>query len=58
MKSVPNEVIKTLCRHLPLLLENIDKQSLRNNIRLINAVRVTKHKILPKLKKIDKGDTE
>lgn len=53
MKSVPNDIIKTLCRHLPLILENIDRQGLRDNIRLKNAVRVTKHKILPRLKRID-----
>lgn len=53
MKSVPNDLIKTLCRHLPLIMENIDSRSLRDNIRLKNAVRVTKHKILPRLKRID-----
>lgn len=53
MKSVPNEIIKTLCRHLPLILENVESKALRDNIRLTNAVRVTKHKIIPKLKRID-----
>lgn len=57
MKSVPNDIIKTLCRHLPLIMENLEPGAMQRNIRLINAVRVTKHKILPKLKKIDKGET-
>lgn len=53
MKSVPNATIKTLIRYLPLLIDNIDKESLKKSLKLVNAVRVTKHQILPKLKRIE-----
>lgn len=54
MKTVPNDMIKTLCRYLPLFLDNIDKGALKKSLKLTNAVRVTKHQLLPKLKRIDK----
>ena len=56
MKEVSNGTIATLCRQLPLILDNLDKGAMRNNLRLINAVRITKHQILPKLKKINNHD--
>lgn len=36
-----------------MLLDNLDKSAVRKSLRLTNAVRVTKHKILPKLNKIN-----
>lgn len=54
MRSVPNNTISELCRYLPMLIENVDKQAEQKSLRLTNAVRVTKHMILPKLNKIDK----
>ena len=56
MKEVSNDTVATLCRQLPLILEHLDKEAMRNNLRLINAVRITRHQILPKLKKINKHD--
>ena len=59
MKAVPNDLISTLCRYLPMLVDNIDKGAVQKSIRLSNAVRVTKYIILPKLKRInnDKSNT-
>lgn len=53
MREVPNNIVSELCRYLPMLLANLDQQAVRNSLRLSNAVRVTKHSILPKLNKID-----
>ena len=50
MRSVPNDIVSTLIRCLPQILENV--QIDRGNIRLVNAVRLTK-KIVPRLKKIE-----
>lgn len=55
MRNVPNNIISELCRYLPMLLDNIDKSAVQQSLRLKNAVRVTKHQIIPKLKKIDKN---
>lgn len=52
MRIVPNNVISTLLRCLPLILAHINKDAMRTNTRLYNAVRQTKI-ILNKLKKID-----
>lgn len=54
MRSVPNNTVSELCRYLPMLLDNLDKSAVQKSLRLTNAVRVTKHIILPKLNKIDK----
>lgn len=54
MRSVPNNIVSELCRYLPMLLDNLDQKSVQRSLRLTNAVRVTKHMILPKLNKIDK----
>lgn len=53
MRSVPNNIVSELCRYLPMLLDNLDKSAVRKSLRLTNAVRVTKHQILPKLNKIN-----
>ena len=55
MKTVPNDLISTLCRYLPLLVDNIDRNAVGKSLRLANAIRVTKYKLLPKLKKVDKS---
>lgn len=51
MKQVPNDMIKTLVRCLPLILDSA-KPDYRDT-RLINAIRQTR-KQLDKLKDIDK----
>lgn len=53
MRSVPNNTISELCRYLPMLIENIDKKAEQKSLRLKNAIRIVKHQIIPKLKKID-----
>lgn len=53
MKQVPNNVVATLVRCLPLLLEYIDEDAIRKSLRATNAKRIIKHEVLPKLKKIN-----
>lgn len=53
MREIPNDILANLLRYLPLLIDNLDQQKVRKSLRLTNAVRVTKHSIIPKLKKID-----
>ena len=50
MRPVPNDIVSTLIRYLPQILENVQIDS--GNTRLINAVRLTK-RIIPRLKKIE-----
>lgn len=52
MRIVPNNVITTLLRCLPLIFANLNEDAMRANTRLYNAVRQIKI-ILKKLKKID-----
>lgn len=52
MRIVPNNVITTLLRCLPLIFAHLNEDAMRTNTRLYNAVRQTKI-ILNKLKKID-----
>lgn len=54
MRNVPNNTVSELCRYLPVLLDNLDKPAVQKSLRLRNAVRIIKHQIIPKLKKIDK----
>ncbi len=51
MRPVPNDIVSTLIRCLPQLLENV--QIDRGNIKLVNAVRLTK-RIIPRLQKIER----
>lgn len=53
MREIPNDILANLLRYLPMLIENLDQQRVKKSLRLTNAVRVTKHLIIPKLKKID-----
>lgn len=52
MRPMPNDIVSTLIRCLPQILENVQIDS--GNTRLINAVRLTK-RIIPRLKKIENG---
>lgn len=52
MRQIPNDIVKTLIRNLPIILENIDRYEERDNLRLCNAVRLTK-KIINRLKTIE-----
>ena len=52
MKQVPNDLLQSLIRHIPLILDGLDKDKLRTSLKLGNAVRLTK-KNLQRLKKID-----
>lgn len=51
MRPVPNDIVSTLIRCLPQLIENV--QIDRGNIKLVNAVRLTK-RIIPRLQKIER----
>lgn len=51
MRQVPNDIVSTLIRCLPQILEAVQIDS--GNTRLINAVRLTK-RIIPRLKKINR----
>lgn len=53
MKQVPNNVVATLVRCLPLLLDYIDEDAIRKSLRATNAKRIIKHEVLPKLNKIN-----
>lgn len=53
MKEVPNNVVASLVRCLPLLLDSVDEELIRRSLRAVNAKRIIKHEILPKLKKIN-----
>lgn len=57
MRTVPNDIIKNLIRHLTLILDNVDAAAVRNNLRLDNAIRLTRISI-KKLSKIDKHGKE
>ena len=50
MRPVPNDIVSTLIRYLPQILENVQIDS--GNTRLINAEKKTK-RIIPRLKKIE-----
>lgn len=53
MRKVPNDIVTTLLRSLPVLIENIDAS--KGSLRLRNAVRMTK-KCINKLNKIEKNE--
>ena len=52
MRQIPNDIVKTLIRNLPIILASIDRYEERDNLRLCNAVRLTK-KIINRLKTIE-----
>ena len=52
MRTIPNDIVQTLIRTLPLILDNMDKEAVQNKLRLNNAVRLTKI-IVKRLNKIE-----
>lgn len=52
MRQIPNDIVKTLIRTLPIILDGIEREKMVSNIRLGNSVRLTK-KIINRLKKIE-----
>ena len=42
MRTVPNDIVQNLIRHLPLILDNMNEEAVRKGLRLNNAVRLTK----------------
>lgn len=52
MRNVPNDIVQTLIRSLPIIINNIGRDAERDNLRLYNAVRLTK-KIIKRLEKIE-----
>jgi len=39
MRSIPNDIVTTLLRCLPVILDNLNEEAVRNKLRLNNAVR-------------------
>lgn len=52
MRQIPNDIVKTLIRNLPIILDGIEMDNMVSNIRLANSVRLTK-KIINRLKTIE-----
>lgn len=52
MRTIPNDIVNTLLRTLPLILDNMDEKAVQTKLRLNNAVRLTK-KIVKRLEKIE-----
>lgn len=42
MIKIPNDILVSMIRHLPLILDNINSETVRNNTKLNNAVRLSK----------------
>lgn len=53
MRTIPNDIVQTLIRTLPLILDNMDEEAVQKKLRLNNAVRLTKI-IVKRLNKIEK----
>ena len=52
MKTIPNNIVQTLLRTLPLILDNMNEEAVQSKLRLNNAVRLTK-KIVKYLVKLE-----
>lgn len=52
MREVPNDIVSTLLRSLPVILDNLDEEAMRSKLRLYNAVRLTK-KVIQRLNRIE-----
>ena len=52
MRIIPNDIVQNLIRHLPLILDYIDKDALRKKTRLNNAARLTR-KVVKRLERIE-----
>lgn len=52
MRMIPNDIVQTLLRTLPLILGNMNDEAVQKKLRLNNAVRLTK-KIVKRLEKIE-----
>lgn len=52
MRNIPNDIVQTLIRTLPLILDNMDEEAVQKKLRLNNAVRLTKI-IVKRLNKIE-----
>ena len=42
MRQIPNDILESMIRHLPLILDNLNDEAVRNNTKLNNAVRLSK----------------
>ena len=52
MRTIPNDIVTTLIRTLPQILDNMDEEAVRKKLRLNNAVRLTRI-IIKRLNKIE-----
>lgn len=57
MRTIPNDIVQTLLRTLPLILDNMNEEAVQTKLRLNNAVRLTK-KIVKRLEKIENEQRE
>lgn len=57
MRTIPNDIVQTLLRTLPLILDNMNDEAVQTKLRLNNAVRLTK-KIVKRLEKIENEQRE
>lgn len=52
MRIIPNDIVTTLIRTLPQILDNMDEEAVRKKLRLNNAVRLTRI-VIKRLNKIE-----
>lgn len=52
MRKIPNDIVTTLIRTLPQILDNMDEEAVRKKLRLNNAVRLTRI-VIKRLNKIE-----
>lgn len=52
MRTVPNDIVQTLLRCLPVITDQISRDVDRRNTKLCNAVRLTRN-IIRRLQKIE-----
>ena len=52
MREVPNDIVSTLLRNLPVILDSLDEEAMRSKSRIYNAVRLTK-KVIQRLNRIE-----
>lgn len=52
MRIIPNDIVTTLIRTLPQILDNMDEEAVRKKLRMNNAVRLTRI-VIKRLNKIE-----
>ena len=52
MRTIPNDIVQTLLRTFPIILGNVNEENIKKNLRLNNAIRLTR-KIVKRLNRIE-----